>query len=353
MEAYTNSVIPGWKNSLVLGGLKWGRVIRLKLSSNGKSIAPTPYTSTNTRPVDDTVIYFESTNRFRDIAFAPNGRDMYVIMDKSATTSGPSAANPKVPGCAGCLQKFTFLGYLNNISDGRSTIPNYTSISIPSATNSCITTSTATINAANNNNNLWVPFTGPDGNIVAEINAKGNNLDTVKASFYENSGPLRNDVHNILYSNRSFTITPKNQPGSAVAVRLYISKGDLDSMKGKTNVNGISSGVSTITDLRIYKNSDVCGTPFTTSGTWITPTYAETFDTGYVLQFTISSFSSFYLAGQSMITLPLEMLTFEGSMQKNAANLLWTTTNEKNLAYFNIERSTDGRNFSQISKVNA
>jgi glucose/arabinose dehydrogenase len=31
MDIYTNTIIPGWKNSLVVGSLKWGRVLRLKL----------------------------------------------------------------------------------------------------------------------------------------------------------------------------------------------------------------------------------------------------------------------------------------------------------------------------------
>ncbi|MFL5788055.1 MAG: PQQ-dependent sugar dehydrogenase [Flavisolibacter sp.] len=352
MEAYTNSVIPGWKNSLVLGGLKWGRVIRLKLSADGRSIIPTPYSSAATRPVDDTVIYFESTNRFRDIAFAPNGRDMYIIMDRSATTSGPSAANPKVPGCAGCLQKFTFLGY--NTANSRSAIPTYTNISIPSVFNSCITTSTATINSGSSNNSLWVPFTGPDGNIVAEVNANGNNLNGVTASFYEKSGGLRQDVKGVLYSNRSFTITPANQPGTAVTVRLYISKGDLDSLKGKTNSWGVATGINTIADLAVYKNSDACGAgSISQGGVWIVPTIAEAFDTGYVLQFSVSSFSSFFLAGKSMIVLPLQLLSFEGSMQKSAASLLWKTTNERNTDFFDVERSTDGRNFNYIGKVGA
>jgi hypothetical protein len=97
----------------------------------------------------------------------------------------------------------------------------------------------------------------------------------------------------------------------------------------------------------------VCGTNFTTSGQWIVPTIAEAFDTGYVLQFSVPSFSSFYLAGKNMIILPLQLLSFTGTMQKNAANLSWKTTNEKNTSYFDVERSTDGHTFTAIGRVNA
>jgi hypothetical protein len=42
-------------------------------------------------------------------------------MDRSSTTSGPSAGNPVVPACGGCVQKYTFLGYADN--GGKSSIP--------------------------------------------------------------------------------------------------------------------------------------------------------------------------------------------------------------------------------------
>jgi hypothetical protein len=74
---------------------------------------------------------------------------------------------------------------------------------------------------------------------------------------------------------------------------------------------------------------------------------------GYVLQADISSFSSFYF-GATTITLPLELLTFTGSLLGNNTTLLkWKTTNELNTLKFDVERSIDGINFSTISSVNA
>ncbi len=99
-----NTLIPGWKRSLVAASLKWGRLLRLKIDATGTATAPT-----NT--VSDTISYFNSQNRFRDLAFSPNGKDIFVIMDNNSTTSGPGTANPVVPTCAGCVQKYTFLGY--------------------------------------------------------------------------------------------------------------------------------------------------------------------------------------------------------------------------------------------------
>ncbi len=109
-------------------------------------------------PVDgaDTIGYFGSKNRFRDVAVDPDGRSIYVVMERSSSSSGPSANNPIVPACAGCVQKYTFLGYKNNASD-KSTIPE--AIDITTATANTITAgSTVEISSANKNDNSLGAF---------------------------------------------------------------------------------------------------------------------------------------------------------------------------------------------------
>ncbi|RYF85949.1 MAG: hypothetical protein EOO00_13675, partial [Chitinophagaceae bacterium] len=215
LDLYTNKVIPGWKRSLVASSLKWGRLLRLKLDASGDHTAPT-----NTAA--DTISYFGSQNRFRDLAFAPNGRDIYVIMDRSTSTSGPSAMFPVVPSCQGCLQKYSFLGYNDN--GGQSSIP--TSIDVTDgADNTCNTGTPVTID--NTNNNYWVPITGPDGNIMAEINANGQTLGNITSSFYKNVGAIR-ARNGVSYADRNITITPQIQPSGTVEVRLYLSKTEFD-----------------------------------------------------------------------------------------------------------------------------
>jgi glucose/arabinose dehydrogenase len=345
LDVYTNTLIPGWKNSLVAASLKWGRLLRLRLNSAGNATAPTT-------TVSDTVSYFGSQNRFRDLAFSPDGKDIFVIMDNSSTTSGPGSANPVVPNCAGCVQKYTFLGYYNSGSN-RSSIP--TSIDITAGTaNTLKNGTTITIDA--NNNTLWVPITGPDGNIMAEIKANGNNLGTVTSTFY-NSGTVREDASKRLYLNRSMTITPQNQPSSAVNVRLYITSAELASLISATNSQGQGSGVSSIGNLKILKNTDASSETLSTATAIITPAYAEAYpgtsNGGYVLQADISSFSSFYFGNPSMIPLPLQLLSFKGSLQDNDALLQWETANEINTSHFEVERSIDGLNFIKIGTVAA
>lgn len=338
LDIYKKTVIPGWKNSLLAASLKWGRIVRFKLGSDGNSILPIG--------TKDTVSYFGSRNRFRDLAFDPNGRDIYVIMDASTSTSGPSAANPTVNDCLGCVQKYTFLGYKDN--GGTSTIPAYIDVSDPGTNNTCVPVNSITIN--DDNNNIWVPITGPDGNVVAEIKANGQNLGVVTASVYKSStGTLRR--HNSKrYLDRNITITPAVQPSADVNIRLYISKAELQAM-----VDDDLSGISEIGDLKILKNNDNCRGTIGSNTTMIDPdqNFTTTHGTdGYVVQGDISSFSSFYF-GAALISLPLDLLTFKGTLINNATLLEWETANEKNTDQFIIERSLDGRNYTTIGTVAA
>lgn len=343
IDIYTNTVIPGWRRSLIAAGLKWGRMVRLRLGATGTTTLPSNLSQNNT---SDTVTYFQSGNRYRDLAYGSNGKDIYLVMDNSSATSGPGVGNPTVPACPGCLIKYTFLGYVNDgTALGKSTIP--TSVDVAAGTvNTCVNGNTITIDATNNR--LWVPITGPDGNIMAEINANGNNLGDVTSSFYKKSGGIR-VAGNVHYLDRNITITPTVQPSTPVKIRLYFSKVEYDAL----DADGLS-GVSVIGDVKILKNTDACGAAVASSTTLINPTVSEAHGAnGYVLQADISSFSSFYFAA-SNITLPLELLTFTGTLQTNGSALLnWETAAEVNTSHFKVERSNDGNNFYPIGQVAA
>jgi PQQ-dependent dehydrogenase (s-GDH family) len=335
LDFYTNTIIPGWKRSLVASSLKWGRLLRLKLDVTGTKTAPT-----NTAA--DTISYFGSQNRFRDLAFAPNGKDIYVIMDRSTSTSGPSAMFPVVPACQGCLQKYSFIGY--NDYAGQSSIP--TSIDVTDGTlNSC--NSGTTISIDNSNNTYWVPITGPDGNIMAEIYANGQNLGTITSSFYQNSGPLR-IKNGASYADRNITITPQNQPSGTVKVRLYLTRGEYDAFDADP-----LSGISTLSDIRVHKNNDPCQNAIAGATTIFTPTFATAHGAnGYAVQIDISSFSTFYIGSTTML-LPLSSLNFTGKYSNAASNLKWETKNEVGTNHFEVERSTGDGVYAKISSVEA
>ncbi|MEP7377571.1 MAG: PQQ-dependent sugar dehydrogenase [Chitinophagaceae bacterium] len=344
LDLYTNTLIPGWKKSLVAASLKWGRLVRIKLGTSGTITMPSNDPINN---AGDTISYFGSQNRFRDLAFAPNGKDIYVVMDRSTTTSGPSAQFPVIPSCLGCVQKYTFLGYADN--GGKSTIPAAIDVT-NGTTNTPNPGTTITIDASNNN--IWVPITGPDGNIMAEINAMGQNLGVVTSSFYQNSGPIRqkNGFH---YLDRNITITPAVTTfGTPVKIRLYISKAEFNALDADPS-SGITAGIS---QLKILKNEDPIGAAIVSSTVDIPVTITGTDlvhgANGYVLQGQVSDFSSFFFAATN-ITLPLELVYFKGALQNNATLLQWQTANETNTSHFDVERSVDGRVYSAIGTVTA
>jgi glucose/arabinose dehydrogenase len=334
---YTHTLIPGWNKSLVAASLKWGRLVRLRLNKTGDTTFPS-----NTAA--DTVSYFGSVNKYRDMAFAPNGRDIYVVMDRGTSNSGPAAANPIVPACAGCLQKYTFLGY-GDVA-GQSSID--TSIDVThAAVNSCNTGTTVTIDASNNN--LWVPITGPDGNIMAEIFANGKDLGTVTSSFYKNSTGSLRLRNGSSYADRNVTITPQYQPtsGFPVKVRIYISKKEYEDLD-----NNALSGITGLSDLRLHKNSDPCQSAIAAATSIINPDFKlEHGDSAYVLQAdNITGFSTFYI-GSTNVLLPLTSLNFKGKYKNEISYLSWETSNESNTDHFEVERNTGDGTYTSIGTV--
>jgi hypothetical protein len=78
LRLYTSDVVPGWENNntFLMPTLKAGRIFQLTLNENGTALAHDP------------VELFRSENRYRDVAFYPDGRTIYVITD----SFGPAQA---------------------------------------------------------------------------------------------------------------------------------------------------------------------------------------------------------------------------------------------------------------------
>jgi len=69
LRLYTSDTIPGWENNLLMTTLKGGKIIKMTLDDNGTAIKGKPQE------------LFRSENRYRDIAFSPDGSTVYVITD--------------------------------------------------------------------------------------------------------------------------------------------------------------------------------------------------------------------------------------------------------------------------------
>lgn len=64
-----------------------------------------------------------------------------------------------------------------------------------------------------------------------------------------------------------------------------------------------------------------------------------------------STFSQFAVAYKTINPLPVELVAFKAVKAENAVNVTWATASEKNNAYFSVERSADGKNFTAIGQV--
>jgi glucose/arabinose dehydrogenase len=334
IDTYSGSLIPGWKNSLLSACLKGGRIMRTKLNASGDAIVPTAG--------GDTVTYFRSVNRFRDMAVSPDGKDIFAVIDSSSVTSGPTTDNPVISACRGCLQKYTFLGYNDN--SGASEIS--TTIPLAPGINDNLTNGTS-VTIDDDNNNLWVPITDSLGNIIAEIDANGNNLGTITSTFYKNTGTIRTTGTGKPYLDRSITINVQTQPASAVNVRLYLTASELAAL-----VAAPGSGVSGINDINVFKNTDPNSITLTATATYTAPVSRTVFGSGYVIKASINSFSSFYFAGGTSI-LPLKLISFTGIYNNGIARLQWETESEYSTDYFTVERNTSNGVFEAVINIPA
>jgi hypothetical protein len=92
--------------------------------------------------------------------------------------------------------------------------------------------------------------------------------------------------------------------------------------------------------------------------TFILPANTEIipYDNGYYAEFTVNSFSEFWLNNGGVDgthSLPVNLLTFEAVKQTKKVLLQWTTENELNADKYIVERSADGITYAPIGNAPA
>ncbi|WEK36382.1 MAG: PQQ-dependent sugar dehydrogenase [Candidatus Pseudobacter hemicellulosilyticus] len=96
--------IPGWYPSVLVPTLKAGTLYRFKLNAAQNAF------------VGDSIPYFKSYNRYRDIAMSPDGK-IFLITDSVGSTSGPSSHNPATLDNPGALLVFQYIGMPLSLKD--------------------------------------------------------------------------------------------------------------------------------------------------------------------------------------------------------------------------------------------
>lgn len=240
-------------------------------------------------------------------------------------------------------------------TNGYSNIENYLngdSIIAAGVSNTCI--ASKIITAANSGNWLQLSDTASSIlistdtlNLFASIKDDGN-YGTFYSSYY-----VTNTVRFVSgkpYLNRNITITPSSTITTPLTVRFYFTAAEFNTLQAA------DASIITISDLKVLVATGTsCATTLSGSFTAITPNASGSFGTyqaGYYVEFTTSYFGTFFIGG-SITTLPLNLLSFKGSLSNNEVPLLWITSNEINVKNFIVERSADAVNYSMIASITA
>jgi PQQ-dependent dehydrogenase (s-GDH family) len=90
--------VPGWRTSLLLPVMLRGLVYRIPLAGDGRSAAGPP------------LEYFKTTNRYRDLAVAPDQRTFYVVTDNEGRTMDGQGAPVRTVANPGAVIEFKYVG---------------------------------------------------------------------------------------------------------------------------------------------------------------------------------------------------------------------------------------------------
>jgi PQQ-dependent dehydrogenase (s-GDH family) len=96
IDIYPSAVIPGWRRSLLVAGLRTGAVYRLLLSGDGTKVAGPP------------VEYFKSNDRYRDLAVSPDGRRVILSTDNFGSTMAADGTRTDALATPGALVEYSY-----------------------------------------------------------------------------------------------------------------------------------------------------------------------------------------------------------------------------------------------------
>ncbi len=209
----------------------------------------------------------------------------------------------------------------------------------------------------------WIHFTS-GGTRIASINANGQNLGSTSVDVYPYSGPVRYD-NNEYYLDRNIVIHPAIAPGSSVSVRFYFTDAEAKNLLAATGCGSCEKpgdpyelGVTKYSGTTIQENGTLADNLPGGVYQFIFPANTDIipYDNGYYAEFSVNSFSEFWLSkGPIGVINPLSLnlISFEAIKQNKKILLQWNTDNEINTSKFSVERSQDGRNYSSIGEVTA
>jgi hypothetical protein len=194
----------------------------------------------------------------------------------------------------------------------------------------------------------WISLTNTAGLAIAEIKPGTNNLGTIQSSLYTSNATLREDAAYKTFLNRNVTITPGTQPSTPVGVRIYITEAEYQALKNNLNSQNATSGITSISNVQLYKSNTTCSGAIPGSLTAMPTIVSVWLAGGYVLETTVSSFSTFFVSSGSSTPLPISLLSIRAINAGSVNRVTWATATETGRNTLQLQRSADGRSFETI-----
>lgn len=198
------------------------------------------------------------------------------------------------------------------------------------------------------NGNNWVHFSS-GGKRVASLNSNGINLGNTTVKVYPYAGIVRNS-NNQYYANRNIVVQSENQPTGNISVRFYFTNAEADSLINATACGTCQKpkdpyelGVTKFSGTTVNENGTIDDN-FSGYYSFIPPANTEIvpYDSGYYAEFTVNSFSEFWLSKDSITPLPISncignTITFKAATY--GTSFQWQVDN--GTGYVNISNGTN------------
>lgn len=161
--------------------------------------------------------------------------------------------------------------------------------------------------------------------------------------------------------NRFWKVVPTTQPSTPVGVRYYFNTQDISDINGSYPTHDalleqlllyVTKGGNPDPTTNLAGASEVItmgNGPDASLTQW---TYAYVGSGSHSAEFAVSSFTGGGggVTG-SLVTLPIKLITFNGKFENKVVKLIWSVPAESNSEKFDVEASTDGKNYIFIGQV--
>lgn len=198
----------------------------------------------------------------------------------------------------------------------------------------------------------FIPVNDPSGNRILEINDNGQNLGNISVDVKQNNNGAPTYYNNNYYLGRNFVIKIQNAPTAPVTVRLFITQAEFNQWQSA------DPSIDQVRSIAVYKysgsNEDFdlennnAGTALIIQPFQINKIpYLD----GYLLEFTVNSFSEFWITKGDNSTVPVQFVDVTAQLQNNKTLVSWKVENEQNVKEYEVLHSTNGVDWISVGVV--